>query len=364
MIKFVDLRATHGEYITNRILLGVMHALESSGFILGAPVERFEQKFAKMFHAEHAVGVGCGLDALTIALMCLGIGEGDEVIVPANTFIATALAVSRVGATPVLVDCDDTYCINPELMENAITDRTRAVIPVHFAGVPADMDKINHICHHKHNIAVVEDACQAHGAFYKGSPCGSIGDIGCFSFYPSKNLGGIGDGGMLVTNNECLAEMARMIRNYGAEEKYHHALCGLNSRLDTIQAIVLDEKLPVLPYWNGHRRLAATWYRRRLEGIDMQEIPGYTIPVYHLFIIEVPRRDALREFLLHNGIETGVHYPIPIHLQPAYAHLGYKRGDFPVTECIANTGISLPMHPYLIEREVDFVCEKIREFVQ
>lgn len=363
MIKFVDLQAQWDQTAEDTIS-AMMEVINAAQFILGEPVEQFEQAFADYIGVRHAIGVGCGLDALTISLMAMGIGPGDEVIVPVNTFIATALAVSRVGARPVFVDCDETYNINPDLIEPAITGYTRAIIPVHLTGQPVDMNRVFQAIEDSGmHIAVIEDACQAHGATYKLVKCGAMGDMGCFSFYPSKNLGAFGDGGMIVTDNNPLALAARTIRDYGSRQKYHHIVQGVNSRLDALQAAVLNVKLPHLDAWNAMRRGLADHYLSVLKDVvRTQEIVPISTHVYHLFVIETSRRDELREFLADHDIQTGVHYPIPMHLQPVYAHLGYHRGDFPVTERLADRMLSLPMHPFMSYTDVDFVCSKIKEF--
>jgi dTDP-4-amino-4,6-dideoxygalactose transaminase len=329
-------------------------------------VEAFERAFAAFTGAAHAIGVSSGLDALRLTLLALDIGPGDEVILPANTYIATALAVSAAGARPVLVDCDPhTYLLDPAGVEPAVTGRTRAVIPVHLTGQAVDMDPILAIAA-RHGLHVVEDAAQAHGAAYKGRPCGSIGTMGCFSFYPSKNLGAYGDGGMVTTNDAELAGRVRRLRDYGQDGKYHHVAKGLNARLDTIQAAILLVKLARLPAWNTARSRHAATYRRLLDGLDglrFQRQAPWSTHVHHLLVVESDDRDALRDQLAAAGVETGIHYPVPIHLQPAYADLGHRRGAFPNAERLAEQVLSLPMYPELTTGQVESVAAAVRQYL-
>jgi dTDP-4-amino-4,6-dideoxygalactose transaminase len=315
---------------------------------------------------EHAVGVSSGLDALRLALMAVEIGLGDEVILPANSYIATALAVSSVGAHPVLVDCDPfTYNIDVSRIEPAITSRTRAIIPVHLTGQSTDMDPILEIAARR-GLRIIEDAAQAHGTLYRGLPCGSIGDFGCFSFYPGKNLGAYGDGGLITTNDGALAERVRCLRNYGQRRKYEHVEKGLNARLDALQAAILSVKLKHLNEWNEARRRHAHSYTLRLSGIPnlkIQQLNSFSSHIYHLFVVETPERDGLQQYLESHGIQTGIHYPTPIHLQPAYGDLGHVPGDFPVSERLGAQMLSLPMFPELTEEQIDFVCIKTSEFL-
>ena len=347
--------------------MAVDEVLTDCNFILGKQVREFEQAFAAYVGVAHAVGVSNGLDALRIALAALDIGPGDEVIVPANTYIATALAVSALGARVVLVDCDaSTYNIDPEQLERAITARTRVMIPVHLTGQPADMAPILEIAERR-GLQVLEDAAQAHGARYQGQLCGSMGIAGCFSFYPAKNLGAAGDAGMIVTQNGKLAQRARRLSNYGEVVKYEHAEKGFNARLDTLHAAILRVKLPHLDDWNEKRTQHAQRYRDRLariSGITLQSVLPDCTSVYHLFIVQTPCRDALRQFLQDRGVQTGIHYPTPIHLQAAYADHGWKKGDFPVAEELASRIVSLPMFPELRSEQIDYVCEQIGEFVK
>ena len=365
-VPFVDLQAQHRALAAD-IRVAVDEVLTDCNFILGRQVREFEQAFAAYVGVGHAVGVSNGLDALRIALAALGIGPGDEVIVPANTYIATALAASALGARVVLVDCDaSTYNLDPAKLERAITLRTRVVIPVHLTGQPADMAPILEIAERR-GLQVLEDAAQAHGAQYRGRPCGSMGIAGCFSFYPAKNLGAAGDGGMIVTQNEKLARQARKLSNYGEVVKYEHTEKGLNARLDTLHAAILQVKLPHLDDWNRQRARHAQRYRQRLAGIGDVRLPG-VLPecthVYHLFMVQTSRRNALRQFLQDRGVQTGIHYPTPIHLQPAYADHGWKKGDFPVAEELASQIVSLPMFPELRDEQIDYVCERIGEFMK
>jgi dTDP-4-amino-4,6-dideoxygalactose transaminase len=362
----MNLQAQH-HALGAEIRQAVEDVLTDCNFILGRQVREFEQAFAAYIGVAHAVGVSNGLDALRIALAALDIGPGDEVIVPANTYIATALAVSALGARVVLVDCDaSTYNLDPAKLERAITSRTRVVIPVHLTGQPADMRPILEIAERR-GLQVIEDTAQAHGARYYGQTCGSMGIAGCFSFYPAKNLGAAGDGGMIVTQNGKLAQRARKLCNYGEVVKYEHAEKGFNARLDTLHAAILQVKLPHLDGWNHRRAQNAQRYRdklARIPGVGLQSVLPDSTHVYHLFMIQVSRRDALRQFLQDRGVQTGIHYPTPIHLQAAYADHGWKKGDFPVAEELASRIVSLPMFPELTAEQIDYVCEQIGEFVK
>jgi dTDP-4-amino-4,6-dideoxygalactose transaminase len=366
VVPFVDLAAQHSATEPG-VSSAIGRVVSNCSYILGPDVEAFETAFAEFTGVNYAVGVGSGLDALRLALTAIDIGPGDEVIVPANTYIATALAVSALGARPVFVDCNPaTYNIDTDLIEAAITSRTRAVIPVHLTGQAADMDKVLMIAA-RHGLKTVEDAAQAHGTIYKGRRCGSIGAAGCFSFYPSKNLGGCGDGGIVTTDDENLAARLRCLRNYGQRAKHDHIEKGLNTRLDTLQAAVLNVKLPHLTEWNALRAKHAEAYRGLLDGvgdITFQTCAPYSTHIYHLFIIETAERDALAEHLGSQGIETGVHYPKPIHLQKAYADLGYKKGDFPHAEKCAERMLSLPMYPQLREEQICYIAEQIAMFYE
>jgi dTDP-4-amino-4,6-dideoxygalactose transaminase len=337
----------------------------SSAYILGEHVARFEHEFARFVGCEHAVGVGSGLDALRLALLALEIGPGDEVVLPANTYIATALAVSGVGAEVTLVDClHGTYNVDPDAVEAALTPRTRALLPVHFAGQSASMRPLLDLAE-RHGLEIVEDAAQAHGALYEDRPCGSMGKVACFSFYPAKNLGAYGDGGMVTTSDAATAEWMRRFRNYGERRKYDHVIRGLNSRLDALQAAFLSVKLPHLPTWNEARREHADMYAAQLAGVGdivLQERSGFATHIFHLFIVETEQRDALRDHLAGFGIQTGIHYPIPIHLQEAYRDLGLSEGAFPEAERLAKQSLSLPMFPELSSEQISLVCDAIRDF--
>ncbi len=365
IVPFVDLAAHHAP-VRAEIQAAVEKVLQHGKYILGPEVESFEQGFAKMVGAKHAVGVGTGLDALRLSFEAAGVKAGDEVIVPGNTFIATALAVSALGAVPVLVDCDPvTYNIDVNLIRPIITTKTKAICPVHLYGQAADLDAVMAIAA-EYGLKVIEDACQAHGAQYKRRGCGSIGDLGCFSFYPGKNLGGMGDGGMVTTNDDGLAMAVRRRRSYGEAKKYHHVEKGLNARLDTMQAAILNVKLPRLGWSNDNRRRAARVYEQGLAGIAPVVVPqgpaDALAHIYHLFVIRTPRRDELQAFLNTKGIQTGIHYPIPIHKQPAYAELASSGGRLPVTTTIADEILSLPMFPELTDEQIGRVCAAIAEF--
>ena len=364
IIPFVDLEAQY-QSIEREVNAAIEQALLQGDFILGAEVDAFEQAYARFVGVEQAVGVSNGLDALRLALMALDIGPGDEVILPANTYIATALAVSAVGARPVLVDCDaSTYNIDVDAVASAITSRSRAVIPVHLTGQAADMEVIATIAE-RHGLAVIEDAAQAHGTRYRGRLCGALGTLGCFSFYPAKNLGAYGDGGIITTDDARLAERLRGLRHYGQLRKNEHSEKGLNARLDTLQAAILKVKLRHLIEWNAARVRHAETYRQCLQGVGdlrMQGQAPYSSHIYHLFVIETDDRDALQQHLSAAGIHTGIHYPTPIHLQPAYADLGYHKGDFPQTERLAHRILSLPMFPELRDEQIARVVETIAAF--
>lgn len=353
-VPFIDLKKQY-RTLGKEISRAVQRVMRSSDFILGEEVTLFEQEFSAYCDASYGVGVGSGTDALHLALLAAGVGPGDEVITAANTFIATALAVSYAGATPVLVDIDaDTYNIDSHKIESAVTDRTRAVMPVHLYGQPADMDPILEVAG-RNNLVVIEDACQAHGAEYNGKRVGGLGDAACFSFFPSKNLGAYGDGGMVVTNNEAIAEKVRMLRNYGSEKKYYHAFKGFNSRLDTIQAAILRVKLRMLDQWIELRRRHALEYSELLRGarvITPTEL-DHVRHVYHLYVVRTAERDRLLANLNSEGVTANIHYPVPIHLQQAYKDLGYEKGSFPVTEQYADQILSLPMYPELNEEHIN-----------
>lgn len=362
-IPLVDLRA-NGDPIDSEILCAIQQVLKRGAFILGSEVADFEREFAAHCDVDHAVGVDSGTSALELALRAFGVGPGDEVITAANTFIATVFAVRYTGARPVLVDVmPETYTLDPEAVELAITSRTKAVIPVHLYGHPADMASIGDVAR-RHRLIVIEDACQAHGARYDMRPVGSLGDAGAFSFYPSKNLGALGDGGMVVTSDPALAARLRALRDYGQVAKSRHAVLGYNRRLDELHAAVLRLKLKRLDAWNNQRQRAAGWYAEALRGLDivLPRVDGRAVHVFHLYVVRAQVRDALRAHLEAHKIRTGVHYPVPIHLQDACADLGYCRGDFPVTEALAETILSLPMFPGLTQDQVRRVGDEVARF--
>ena len=317
-------------------------------------------------HTTNAVGVNSGTSALWLALQGLGIGPGDQVITVPNTFIATAEAISFCGATPVFIDIDEkTYNMDPALIKAAITPQSRAIMPVHLFGQMADMDPILAIAR-EHDLYVIEDACQAHGAEYKGKRAGSLGDAGCFSFYPGKNLGAFGEGGAVVTNNDQLASTIRMLRDHGQSQKYHHERIGWNMRLEGLQGAILSVKLPYLSEWNDARRQHAFAYTRMLdemEGIVTPASVKASKHIYHVYAIRAKRRDHLIDYLKANHISCGIHYPIPIHLQKAYAHLGLEAGHYPVAEACAREFISLPMYPELTHEQIEYVVDMIRNYV-
>ena len=364
-IPFVDLQVQH-RAIQAELNEAIQRVMERADFALGKDVACFEEEFAAFCGARYAVGVGNGLAALELSLRALGIGPGDEVIVPAHSFIATAAAVTFAGARPVLVDVGPaTYNIDVAQIEAAITPRTRAIIPVHLYGLPAQMDAILRLAG-THGLVVIEDACQAHGAHYKGRRAGSLGHAAAFSFYPTKNLGACGDGGMVVTNDARVVDWVRAARNCGQRKKYCHELPPFNHRLDTLQAAILHVKLRHLDGWIEARQRNAALYGTLLEGESViapaeSEDCGH---VYHLYVIRTKQRDALQVHLQQHGVGTAIHYPIPIHLQPFYAGNGYRRGQFPVAEQLADEVLSLPMFPELTREQVQYVAGQIREFSQ
>jgi len=370
MIHFSDLSLQH-KVIKKQMNLAIDKVIQRNDYILGEDIQAFEKEFAQFCSTQYAVGVSSGTAALFLACESLGIGVNDEVIVPAFTYIATALAVSYTGAKPVFVDIDEkTYNIDVNKIEKAITRNTKAIIPVHLYGQPANMPEILRIAQ-KHNIKVIEDTAQAHGAtlkMYDGKwhVVGGIGDIGAFSFYPSKNLGALGDGGMLTTNNEDLYKKFLMLRDYGRVSKYEHSMIGYNSRLDTLQAAVLRLKLKKLNSWNEMRREAADTYNKLLKdvsGVITPHVAESVKHVYHVYAIRSLKREAIFNHLKENAVGVVIHYPIPLHLQKAYASLGYKKGDFPVAEKVSQEIISLPMYPYMKEKDIKFVVKLIKEAI-
>ncbi len=335
-----------------------------SWYIGGIEDKAFERAFASYCHTKYCVGVGNGLDALMLALKALNIKFGDEVLVPANTYIATALAVTYVGATPIFIEPDiKTFNMNVNRIEEKITDKTKAIIPVHLYGQPCEMDSIMRIAK-KHNLFVVEDCAQAHGAMYKGRKVGSFGDVSGFSFYPGKNLGALGDAGAVVTNNKEIAEMIRIIGNYGSDYKYHHIYKGNNSRLDEIQAAFLLSKLPYLEKMNEERRRIAQMYLKGITNseVELPYVPQNIVPVWHVFSIRCKKRLELELYLKDKGIGTNKHYPIPVHLQKCYEDLGYKVGDYPIAEEISDTQLSIPLYYGMTDEQIQYVISTINEF--
>lgn len=363
-IPFVDLTRQHMP-ILNSLTESFEKAVKDSSFIMGEGVSSFEEAFASFCGANHCVGVGNGTDALVLALRALDVGNGDEVITAPNSFIATTEAITATGARPVFVDVRlDNFNIDAAKIEAVITDKTKAIIPVHLYGHPAEMKTIMAIAE-RHGLKVIEDAAQAHGADCYGKRTGSLGHAAAFSFYPGKNLGCLGDGGAVVTNDIKVAEKVAMLRNHGRKEKYLHDVEGVNSRLDTIQAIFLSKKLACLDRWNDQRRVAASLYGEMLAAIGEIKLPiqsDNTRHVYHLYVIRAERRDELALYLKEMGVSVGIHYPVPLHLQPAYGWMGHKKGAFPVTEGMAMDILSLPIFPGIKEEEQTYVSEKIREF--
>ena len=362
-IPFLNLEPMHSQ-IRDEIVEGFKKVYDRNWFILGQSVEAFEQEFSKYCNTNHCISCGNGLDALSIILRGYDIGECDEVIVPSNTFIATALAVSYVGAKVVFVEPNiQTFNIDINKIEAAITKKTKAIIAVHLYGRPAEVDKIKVLCK-KYNIKLIEDAAQAHGAMYNGKKVGSFGDAAGFSFYPGKNLGALGDGGAIVTNDSILAQKVQAIRNYGSIIKYHNEYKGVNSRLDEIQAEFLRIKLKYLNKWNNDRQRSAKLYIERINNskIILPYIDSVEESVWHVFAVRTEYRDELENYLKNKGIETLIHYPIPLHLQKAYNDLGYKTGDFPVAETISKTVLSLPLWYGMKDDEINYVISVLNQW--
>lgn len=361
-VPFVDLASQHAA-IAQELDAAIARVVESSWFVLGAELEAFEAEFAAFCGVRHCIGVGSGFDALHLALRACGIGDGDEVVVPAHTFVATALAVSCTGALPVFVDIDPETCtLDPQSVADALTERTRAILPVHLYGQCADMEPLLELARLR-EIVVIEDAAQAHGAEYGGLRVGSIGDIACFSFYPTKNLGCFGDGGAVTTNDDALAERVRRLRNYGRIGKYEHATLGFNSRLDELQAAVLRAKLSHLPEWNAARVAAACRYDRVLAGaVATPVVDAGRTHVFHLYVVRSEQRDALAGWLRNSGVVTQVHYPIPVHAQPVYGELPFRRHQLEVTEKVAGEVLSLPFFPAITETQIERVAELVRTY--
>jgi len=360
MIPLVDLKTQYAG-IKNEVNSAIQGVLNSCQFTLGNEVAAFEEEFSDYCQAQYGVGVNTGTSALHLALLAAGIGPNDEVITVPFTFVATVAAIDYTGAKPVFVDIDPrSFTMDVNAIEGAITEKTKAILPVHLYGQPADMDPILEIAK-RHGLIVIEDACQAHGAEYKGHRVGSLGDMGCFSFYPGKNLGAYGEGGMVVTNNADYTRTLRMLRDWGAEQKYQHVLKGYNYRLEGIQGAVLRVKLKHLDAWTEGRRAAAAHYNELLSGSGVQipEAMSYARHVYHVYAIRSQQRSAWQQTLQAKSIQTGIHYPIPVHLLPAYADLGYTKGDFPHSEKAADEVLSLPMFPELTQAQ----CKEVSEAV-
>jgi len=362
-VPLLDLKAQYAT-ICDEVMAAITGVIEAQQFVLGSKVDELEQKIAQYVGTKYAVGVASGTDAILLALKALGIGPGDEVITTAFSFFATAGAIVAAGASPVFVDIDpQTYNMNPALIERAITERTKAILPVHLYGQCADMDPILELAR-KHRLKVVEDAAQAIGARYKGQSAGSIGNCGCVSFFPSKNLGAYGDGGIVVTPDSDIAETVRMLRVHGSRRKYQHEKIGTNSRLDALQAAVLLVKLPHLDQWNEKRRQNASYYDRKLrhlEGVGIPYVAPENVSVYHVYTIRVPGRDRVVEHLTKKGIGCAVHYPVPLPMQPSFRYLGYRDGDVPQSEQASQEVLSIPMYPELTEAQMDAVVNSLAD---
>lgn len=364
-VPFVDLHVQYNS-IRREIMESIQMVLEDSAFISGPYVEKFEREFAEFCGSRNVVATSNGTSALWMSLLAAGIGPGDEVITAPNTFIATAEAISYTGAKPVFTDVDEnSYTMVADLLEKTITPRTKAVIPIHLFGQPADMDPIMEVAA-RHGLLVIEDACQAHGALYKGKAAGTIGAAGCFSFYPGKNLGAYGEAGAVVTDDSEMAERIRMLRDHGQLTKYHHSVIGWNGRMDGIQGAILSVKLKHLPRWNDARRTIAARYNSLLSGLEdiikPQEME-YARHVYHIYAIRTKNRDLLARRLAKDGIACLIHYPVPVHLQDAYRQLGLSQGSFPIAERCAGELLSLPMYPEMTEKQVNSVVNGIENFV-
>jgi dTDP-4-amino-4,6-dideoxygalactose transaminase len=364
-VPFLDLKAQHAP-LRDQFDRAIAKVIDSGAFAGGPFVATFEDEFAAFCECEHAIGLGSGTEALWLTLLALDVGPGDEIITVPSTFMATAEAISYCGATPVFVDIDDrTYTMDPAEIQAAITDKTRAIIPVHLFGQPADMDPILEIAR-MHNLFVIEDAAQAHGAEYKNRKAGTLGDAGCFSFYPGKNLGAFGEAGAVVTNDGKLQEKIRILRDHGQVRKYYHTMIGWNCRMDGIQGAVLSIKLQHLKQGNDLRRAHALKYSEAFANVEELVVPieaTYAQHVYHVYAIRVKERAEFMQSLADKGIGCGVHYPVPIHLQDAYRGLGFKKGSFPIAECTADEFVSLPMFPELTEGQLHRVIEAVKDCV-
>ncbi len=365
-VPFVDLKAQY-QTIREEIEEAIRRVMEKTAFAGGPFVAQFEAEFASFCGCDYAVGVGSGTEALWLSLIAMGVGAGDEVITVPYTFIATAEAISYCGASPVFVDIDEkTYTMDPELIEDAITPRTKAIVPVHLCGQMADMDPILEIAQ-RHGLFVIEDACQAHGAEYKGKRAGTLGDTGCFSFYPGKNLGAYGEAGAVVTRNKELPDKITTLRDHGQAQKYYHDLIGWNCRMDGIQGAILSVKLKYLEGWNEARRANALLYDEALEEVEGITLPyeaGYGRHVYHLYAVRAPQRDLLSSTLKEKGISCGIHYPVPVHLQNAYRHLGIESGSLPVSEAFVLDFHSLTVYEELTEEQIHYVTDCVNNILR
>ncbi len=362
IVPFLDL-SLQFQPLKAEIVMALASIFESTSFVMGPAVEEFEQAFASYCGAKHCVSLNSGTAALHLALLAMNVGPGDEVITPANSFIATAEAISFCGATPRLVDVDETATIDVSRIEAAINEKTKVILPVHLYGQPADMDGVNALAK-AHGLAVLDDACQAHGAMYKGKRIGTLGNATCFSFYPGKNLGAAGDGGAVVTNDDAIAEKVRLLRNHGSVKKYHHEMIGHNFRLDSIQAAILKIKLAHLDEWNEQRRQIAARYDEHIGGLSGITGPVTAHgrqPVFHLYVIEAMQREVVEKVLREENISYGIHYPVPIHRQPAYAFLAQSVGSFPRTEMLAERIVSLPIYPGLTIEQQDRVLRALEK---
>ena len=368
-VPFLDLKVQY-QSIKNEINPAIQNILDNTSFVLGKAVSDFESDFAKAHNVKHCFGVSSGTDGNHLASWALGISAEDEIIIPANTFIATAWGATLCGAKPVFVDCEpDSYNLNPQKISRAITKKTKAIVAVHLYGQPADLDSISNVAK-SHSLLLIEDCAQAHIAEYKREKVGGLSNVASFSFYPGKNLGAYGEGGAVTTNDDSISEKLKILRDHGAQKKYHHDFFGHNYRMEGIQGAVLGVKLKYLDRWtDGRRKVAAKYYEilGDLEQIILPKEMPYAKHVYHLFVIQIKnggsdKRDRLASYLNENGISTGLHYPIPLHLQKCFAELGYKKGDFPVSEKLAENGLSLPMYPELSDVQVEYVAEKLRAF--
>jgi len=362
-VPFLDLKPQY-QSIKDEVAIAMQRVLDTCSFIGGEPLEAFERDFAAYCGARYALGIANGTDALHLVLRGLGVGPGDEVITTANSFIASASSIVMAGARPVFVDADSAiYTIDPEAIEAAITPRTKAIIPVHLYGQPANMRPIMEIAE-RYNLLVIEDAAQAHGADYQGQRVGSIGHAACFSFYPGKNLGAYGDGGAITTNDPELVQRLSELRDHGRISKYEHAIVGYNSRLDSIQASILSVKLRYIDAWNRRRQQVAAWYRAALQGSDLvlPEVRPGSAHIYHLYVVRTNDRSALQRHLAEAGVATSIHYPLPLHLQPAFRDLGYHAGELPNIEAATGQILSLPMFPELTQEQVEWVAAAILAF--